>query len=91
MLFVFLCLTSVSMIISGFIRVAPNGILLFFVYGLVVCVCVCMCGGGGLAAQSCPTLVTPWTVAHHAALSMGYSLPAGASGKEPACQCRRLK
>ena len=43
MLFVFLCLTSVSMIISGFIRVAPNGILLFFVYGLVVCVCVCVC------------------------------------------------
>ena len=28
-------------------------------------------GGGGLVAKSCPTLVTPWTVAHQAPLSMG--------------------
>ena len=82
MIFVFLCLTSVSMIISGSIRVAANGIRLFFVYGLVVCVCVCVCVcGGGLVAQSCPTLATPWTVAHQAALSMGYSLPGDVSGK----------
>ena len=26
-----------------------------------------------LAAQSCPTLATPWTVAHQAPLSMGFS------------------
>ena len=33
------------------------------------------CGGGGgsLVAKSCPTLVTPWTVAHQAPLSMGFS------------------
>ena len=31
-----------------------------------VCVCV--------AAQSCPTLVTQWTVAHQALLSMGFSI-----------------
>ena len=31
---------------------------------------------GGLVAQSCPTLATPWTVARQAALSMG--LPRGA-------------
>ena len=28
-------------------------------------------GAGGLVAKSCPTLVTPWTVACQAALSMG--------------------
>ena len=26
----------------------------------------------GLVAKSCPTLVTPWTVAHQAPLSMGF-------------------
>ena len=30
-------------------------------------------GGGGLVAQSCPTLATPWTVACQAPLSMGFS------------------
>ena len=30
-------------------------------------------GGGGLVAKSCPTLVTPWTVARQAPLSMGFS------------------
>ena len=29
--------------------------------------------GGGLVAKSCPTLVTPWTVAHQAPLSMRFS------------------
>ena len=29
--------------------------------------------GGGLVAKSCPTLVTPWTVARQAPLSMGFS------------------
>ena len=29
-------------------------------------------GGGGLVAQSCPTLATPWTVACQAPLSMGF-------------------
>ena len=29
-------------------------------------------GGGGLVTESCPTLVTPWTVACHAPLSMGF-------------------
>ena len=28
--------------------------------------------GSGLVAKSCPTLVTPWTVAHQAPLSMGF-------------------
>jgi len=28
-------------------------------------------GGGGLGAESCPTLATPWTVACQAPLSMG--------------------
>ena len=33
-----------------------------------------MCGGGGgLVAQSCPTLVNPWTVACQVPLSMGFS------------------
>ena len=30
-------------------------------------------GGGGLVAKSCPTLATPWTVAHQALLPMGFS------------------
>ena len=30
-------------------------------------------GGGGLVAQSCPTLDTPWTIACQASLSMGFS------------------
>ena len=35
-------------------------------------VCLCMYGGGGhLVAKLCLTLVTPWTVAHQAPLSMG--------------------
>ena len=29
-------------------------------------------GGGGLVAKSCPTLLTPWTVACQASLSMGF-------------------
>ena len=29
----------------------------------------CLDGGSGLVAKSCPTLVTPWTVACHAPLS----------------------
>ena len=34
------------------------------------------CGGGGgdLVTQSCLTVVTPWTVAHLAPLSMGFSM-----------------
>ena len=28
--------------------------------------------GGGLVAKLCPTLATPWTVAHQAALSVGF-------------------
>ena len=31
-----------------------------------------LCGGGGLLAQSCPALVTLWTVAHQAPLSIGF-------------------
>ena len=29
--------------------------------------------GGGLVAKSCPTLMTPWTVARQAPLSKGFS------------------
>ena len=29
--------------------------------------------GGGLVAKLCPTLLTPWTVAHQAPLSMDFS------------------
>ena len=29
--------------------------------------------GGGLVAKSCPTLATPWTIAHQAPLSTGFS------------------
>ena len=33
----------------------------------------CLHNGGGLVAKLCPTLMTPWTVAHQAPLSMGFS------------------
>ena len=29
--------------------------------------------GGGLVTKSCPTIATPWTVAHQAPLSIGFS------------------
>ena len=32
----------------------------------------CRGGGGGLDTKSCPTLVTPWTIAQQATLSMGF-------------------
>ena len=39
------------------------------------------CGGaGGLVPQSCPTLVTSWTIAHQAPLSMGFSRQESWSG-----------
>ena len=37
-------------------------------------------GGGGLVAKSCPTLSTPWTVAHQTPLSMGFSRQEYGSG-----------
>ena len=36
--------------------------------------------GGGFVAQSCPTLVTPWTVARQAPLPMGFSRQKYCSG-----------
>ena len=30
-------------------------------------------GGGGSVAELCPTLAAPWTIAHQAPLSMGFS------------------
>ena len=35
---------------------------------------------GGLAAKLCPTLVTPWTIARQAPLSMGFSKQESWSG-----------
>ena len=41
-------------------------------YGVCVCVCVCVClGVGGLSRIQ--LFATPWTVAHQAPLSMGFS------------------
>ena len=42
------------------------------------------CSGGGLVAKSCPTLVTPWTVACQTPLSMG------SPGKNTGVGCRFL-
>ena len=36
-------------------------------------ICIeCLAYGDGLVAKSCLTLVTPWTVAHQAPLSVGF-------------------
>ena len=51
--------------------------LLQHVWGVCVCVCVCLCVCMG--ALSCPTLAIPWTIAHQAPLSMGFSSPPGSS------------
>ena len=32
-----------------------------------------VCGDAGLVVKLCPTLATPWTVAHRAPLSVGFS------------------
>ena len=37
-----------------------------------VCLCSCMCMCAYLLAQSCPTLLAPWTVAHQAPPSVGF-------------------
>ena len=37
-------------------------------------------GGGGLVTKSCPTLLTPWTGARRAPLSMGFSTQENWSG-----------
>ena len=44
-------------------------------------------GGGGLVSKSCATLVTPWTIACQAPLSMGVSRQEEWSGI-PATLCR---
>ena len=41
-------------------------------HGHIICPFTQACGGGVLA-KSCPTLVTPWTVASQAPLFMGFS------------------
>ena len=40
----------------------------------------CSDGGGGLAANSCPTLATPWTAACQVSLSIGFSRQEYCSG-----------
>ena len=53
----------------------------FSSFSLLVCLTNMQGGdGGGLVAKSCPTLVIPWTVAHQAPLSMGFSRPEYWSG-----------
>ena len=64
----FLCLTSLSMTISGSTCVAADSIALLFFMTIIF-----HCGGGGLAAKSCPTLATPWAVTCQAPLSIGFS------------------
>ena len=46
-----------------------------FIKHLIYCVAhsKCSVNGGGFVAKSCPTLLTPWTVACQAPLSMGFS------------------
>ena len=39
---------------------------------ILKCVCT-LYHGGGLVTKSCPTIATPWTVAHQALLSIGFS------------------
>ena len=45
-----------------------------------MCVYICICGGGASVAKLYPTLVTPWTVACKAPLSMRFSRQGYQSG-----------
>ena len=57
----------------------PPGKAMYICRCPYVCMCVCVCvyvsvyGGGGLVAKSCPTLVTPRTVACQVPLTIGFS------------------
>ena len=56
----------------GYISILQNQVFRKCV-ALSVCVCFPALDSGGLVAKSCLTLAIPWTVAHQAPLSMGFS------------------
>ena len=51
----------------------PGGHLVFGSNGIDPLLPIVLGGGGDLVTKSCPTLVTPWTIACQAPLSMGFS------------------
>ena len=51
----------------------PGGHLVFGSNGIDPLLPIVLGGGGDLVTKSCPTLVTPWTVALQAPPSMGFS------------------
>ena len=55
---------------SRFIHVVPNSGISFLKLNNIP---TYYNDGGGLVAKLCPTLATPWMVAHQAPLSMGFS------------------
>ena len=56
----------------GYISISQNQVFWKCV-ALSVCVCFPALDSGGLVTKSCLTLAIPWTVAHQAPLSMGFS------------------
>ena len=55
---------------SRFIHVVPNSGISFLKLNNIP---IYYNDGGGLVSKLCPTLATPWMVAHQAPLSMGFS------------------
>ena len=53
--------------------VTPSPRPCLFIFYLLISHPLTILSGGGLVAKSCPTLVTPWTVACDVPLSMGFS------------------
>ena len=61
---------SVSVISTSLLIPTP---VLVAIPTLISPVGYCLSDGGGLVAKTCPTLATPWTVAHKAPLSIEFS------------------
>ena len=54
-------------------KVTPSPRPCLFIFYLLNSHPLTVLNGGGLVTKSCPTLVTPWTVASEVPLSMGFS------------------
>ena len=70
---IFLLTSHINTVVNACFILKPQ--LGFQILSLQICDKLCYSGGGGvgLVPKSCPTLETPWTVAHQAPLYMGFS------------------
>ena len=68
------CNARLSGILSRLANLGTCVLLLLYIYIFISLQTQCSLGSGGcLVAKSCPILCNPWTVAHQAPMSMGFS------------------